>query len=147
MDAYLAELGNKLGAGETLRVGFLENATYPDGTSVALVAAIQNFGAPARGIPPRPFFTNMVADKSDGWGPALGRILEANGDDVPAALALMGEGIAGQLREAITTFQGEPLSPATVASKGFDKALVDTGVMLQSVAYEVSDGPLGDATP
>lgn len=33
------------GTGPSVRIGFLESATYPDGTSVAGVAAIQEFGA------------------------------------------------------------------------------------------------------
>jgi len=35
----------KYGKGPKLKVGFLENATYPDGTSVAMVAMINEFGA------------------------------------------------------------------------------------------------------
>ena len=46
-----------------VRIGFLSNATYPNGTPVALIALIQDSGAPSRGIPPRPFFRNMIAKK------------------------------------------------------------------------------------
>ena len=48
-DAYLQKIADRIKQAGTLRVGFLEGATYPDGTSVAMVAAIQNFGAPALG--------------------------------------------------------------------------------------------------
>ena len=42
----LQEIVEKLGAARTVRVGFLENATYPDDahTPVALVAAVNEFG-------------------------------------------------------------------------------------------------------
>lgn len=38
LEAKLSELAEKLGDGKTLRVGFLEGATYPDGQSVPMVA-------------------------------------------------------------------------------------------------------------
>lgn len=41
----LDEVGRKLGNPRSVRAGFLEKATYPNGTPVAMVAAIQNFGA------------------------------------------------------------------------------------------------------
>lgn len=140
LDAALAAIARKLDQGGTLRVGFLENATYPDGTSVAMVAAVQNFGAPSRGIPPRPFFSNMVAEKSEGWPASLERILVGQDYDVGASLALMGEGIKGQLQQAIRDTNAPPLAPATVARKGFSKVLIDTSNMINSVDYEVDDG-------
>lgn len=48
----LKELADKLGDGGTLRVGFIEGATYPDGTPVALVAAANEFGRPDKNQPP-----------------------------------------------------------------------------------------------
>jgi len=40
----LRELGKKIENAEKLRVGFLKNATYPDGTPVAKIAATHEFG-------------------------------------------------------------------------------------------------------
>ena len=37
------------------KVGFM-GGKYPDGTSLAAVAAAQNYGVPEQGIPERPFF-------------------------------------------------------------------------------------------
>lgn len=137
LERYLNDLARKLARPGTLRVGFLEGATYPDGTPVALVAAVQNFGAPSKGIPPRPFFSNMVETKQAEWGPALGALLEANDYDADKALKLLGEGIAGQLRQSIVDTNSPALAPATVKAKGFAKPLVDTGHMLNSVDYSV----------
>lgn len=136
-DAYLRELSRKIEAGAVLRVGFLEGATYPDGTSVALVAAVQNFGAPSRGIPPRPFFSRVVTDKSSGWGNALAANMQLTQNDTHKSLERVGEGIAGQIRRSIVDTNAPPLSPVTIARKGFEKPLVDTGHMLNSVAYDV----------
>ena len=133
----LSELAKRVGTGGSVKVGFLAGATYPDGTSVATVAAIQDFGAPRAGIPPRPFFRNMVAAKKDEWPAAIEQNLVATGYDVDATLARVGEGIAGQLRQSIVDTNEPPLKPATVRRKGFDKPLVDTGHLLASVDYEV----------
>ncbi len=135
----LADIGAKLGQHPTLRAGFLAGATYPDGTSVPMVAAIQEFGAPSRNIPPRPFFRQMIAAKSGEWPDTVKRALLAKDYDAAAALALTGEVIRGELQDSIRSFSGVPLAPSTVKAKGFDKALVDTGTMLNSVDYEVKE--------
>src|SRR5262245_47719483 len=44
LEAALREISRKVGKPGTLRVGFLSDATYPDGTPVALVAAANEFG-------------------------------------------------------------------------------------------------------
>lgn len=136
-DKVLKEISEQLGGDRVLRVGFLENATYPDGTSVALVAAIQNYGAPSRNIPPRPFFSNMVKDKSEGWPAAIALNLKETEYDVDKTMQLVGEGIAGQLRQSIIDTNFPPLAESTIARKGFPKPLVDTGHMLNSIDFEV----------
>lgn len=138
LEAYLKKLAAKLEKGGVLKVGFLAGATYPDGTPVATIAAIQNFGAPAQGIPPRPFFSNMIEEKSPGWGDSLAAILKNNDYDTKLSLELMGAGIEGQLRESIVNTNAPPLKPATIARKGFAKPLVETSNMLDSIDSEVT---------
>lgn len=133
----LEELAQRLGDGGTLRVGFLEGATYPDGTPVALVAAVNEFGRPDRNQPPRPFFRAMISEKQKDWPRALGAVAKNNDYDIDKTLGQMGEGIKGQLQESIRQLDSPALSPVTVARKGFAKPLVDTGHMMNSVDYEV----------
>lgn len=114
MGAALAAIAARLSSAKEVQVGFLENATYPDGTNVAMVAAIQNYGAPAKGIPPRPFFSNMVKDKSPDWGRKLGQVLKAADYEASVALARMGDGIKGQLQTAIHKTTEPALSPVTL---------------------------------
>lgn len=140
LEQQIAAIAKAMGtSARTLRVGFLENSTYPNGTPVALVAAVQNFGAPRAGIPPRPFFSNMVKSKSPGWPLDLAKALRATDFDSDRALKIMGEAIAGDLRQSITDTNEPPLKAATIKRKGFSKPLVDTGHMLQSVDFEVKD--------
>lgn len=136
-EAVLEGIAQRSSRASHVAVGFLERATYPDGTSVALVATVQEYGAPSRGIPSRPFFRGMVRTKQGEWPRAVARLLVSNNYDARRTLEQAGAAIAGQLRQAITTFRGVPLSPATVARKGHAKQLVDTGHMLRSVDYEV----------
>jgi len=136
-EAKIRELAARVSRPALLRVGFLENARYPDGKPVAMIAAIHNWGAPSRGIPPRPFFSNMIKDKQGEWPAAIAGLLRDNDWDAERALDIAGAEIAGQLRQAITDFYGVPLKPATIARKGFDKQLIDTAHMLQSVDHEV----------
>jgi hypothetical protein len=166
MAAYFAEIAKNLATAKTVRVGFLDDATYPDGTSVPMVAAIQEFGAPGAGIPPRPYFRTMVAAKKKGWPVALSTLLPKHGYNASQVLDIMGEGIAAQLRRSITDTNEPKLSPVTIMlrkmrSKGATitgrsvgeaarrvaagetapgistKPLVDTGQMQRSAGYEV----------
>ena len=149
-DEYLRHLGERVARGQALRVGFLEGSTYPDGTPVAQVAAIQNFGAPAAGIPPRPFFTGVVEQRRDAWGRGLAYQMREQHGDAEKALAIAGEVIAGDIRQSIIDMTDPPLAEATVAARTRGtknanpttsaKPLVDTGLMLASVGYEVDAG-------
>lgn len=165
LERRLAALSSRIAKGGTLRVGFLEGSTYPDGTSVPMVAATQNFGAPGAGIPPRPFFNKFIADNSDEWGAQLARLLQGSNFDVEKSLNIMGMGMVGQLQTAIIETNEPPLSPVTLllrsrfptgdyeasdvwqafadvaagetGSGGSSKPLVWSGTMLNSVDYEV----------
>ena len=141
LERKLKELAENLGDGKVLRVGFLEGAPYDKtGTPVATVAASNEFGNPANNQPPRPFFRSMIADKSPEWGNDLAKIAEAAQFDATEMLGRMGQHISDQLQASIRDFTDPPLSPVTVAKKGFSKPLIDTGHMLRSVAYDIKDG-------
>jgi hypothetical protein len=134
----LQEILKKAGKGAEVKVGFLEGATYPDGTPVPLVAAMQEYGTSR--IPSRPFFRQMIVQKSPGWGHSLAGAVKAADYDLHKALAMMGEKVADQLQDAIKAFDGVPLADVTVAKKGFEKQLIDTAVMINSVGYQVDGG-------
>lgn len=138
MEKVLAKIGTALGRADFVKVGFLSGATYPSGTPVALVAAIQDFGAPKRNIPPRPFFRNMVAAKQGEWPGAIANLLRANDYDARKTLGQVGEAVKGQLIQSIRDTNDPPLKPATIRRKGFSKPLVDTGHMIDSVDFEVT---------
>lgn len=150
----LVKLTRNVSNGATLHVGFLSGATYPirsshsgkrrkrgssksQFTPVALVAAVHEFGAPSRNIPPRPFMRPLIKEKAKEWPGAIAALLKANSYDAKKTLMLAGEAISGQLRQAIRDVRGPPLKPATVKRKGFATLLIDTAHMINSVDYEV----------
>jgi hypothetical protein len=143
-EAAVKEIAGRLSNPGTLRVGFLENATYPDGKYVAEVAAYNEFGhnivreGKVIGYcPPRPFFRNMIAKESKGWPAAVAKQLKLTNYDPGKALERSGLGIKGQLQQSIKDTNEPPLAASTIARKGFDKPLIDTGHMFNSVDFEV----------
>ena len=130
----LEEIAARLGGG-AVSVGFLGDAVYPDGTPVAAVAFWNEFGKP--GQPPRPFFRQMIAAESPSWPAKMAALAKATDYDGDKVLALMGEDIAGALKQSINDFTTPGLAESTVDAKGFAKPLIDTGKMLNDVHYEV----------
>ena len=142
LEAILKQLEKKAEHAGVLAVGFLENATYPDGTSVATVASVQEFGSPSKKIPSKPFFRNAIRINSPEWGVTLAAIVKVYNYDTTAALTVMGERIKAQIQESIHKGPFVPLKPITVKRKGFATPLIDSAVMLRSVDYEIEEGEL-----
>ncbi|ELM3737090.1 hypothetical protein RYR42_002582 [Edwardsiella piscicida] len=121
-----------------LKVGFLEGATYNGVIPVPMVAATNEFGNPAHNQPPRPFFRNAIAENEEKWKEKTSQLIE-RGDDIGEIFSILGEIIVGDIRQSIITLDSPPLSPVTIAKKGFDKPLIDTKNMLDSISYEVGE--------
>lgn len=143
LEDYLKRLEESLNATE-VRAGFLGGTTYPDGTSVAMVAARNEYGDPGHNQPPRPFFRNAIAEHSVEWGEAIARGLRAG---LPArdVLEAVGATIQGDIQVSISELMEPELSEATLKARknrkvrpnGSSKPLVDTRVMIGDVNYEV----------
>lgn len=138
LEQVLADIASKMGNG-VVSVGFMEGATYPDGTPVAAVAFWNEFGVPEHKQPPRPFFRRMISAESPGWAAKLSGLSKATKYDGHRVLSLMGEDIKGALQQSINSFQSPELAERTVAAKGFAKPLIDTSHMLNSITYKVED--------
>lgn len=127
-------------AGGTVRVGILETQTYPskDGkgdVSVAQVAYWNEYGTAT--IPARPFFRNTIAEKQDEWADNAASILQHTDGDVGRALALIGDGVKGDIVETIQNFNEPENAPSTVKKKGFNKPLIDTDDLWLAIQSEV----------
>lgn len=120
------------------KVGWFESAHYPDGTAVAYVATIHEFGT--EHIPARPFMRPAVQDNGPEWMQLLGQGAQraAEGSisarDVLEMVTLKAAGDVAKKIEAVTS---PALSPVTIKRKGKAKPLIDTGQMFQSVTGKV----------
>lgn len=132
----LSEIAESMGGG-SVSVGFMEEATYPDGTPVAAVAYWNEYGDSNR--PPRPFFRRMIAEESPSWTRKMARLAKATDYDGPRVMGLMGEDISGALQQSINEFSEPALAESTIAKKGFEKPLIDTGHMLNSITSVVDE--------
>jgi len=127
--------------GMVAQIGFPSGINYEDGTSVAYVAAIQEFGAPAVGIPARPFMQPTVQEKKDTWVTIIEKSLpkvalgKMSAFDV---LDLVGISAAADIQTKISSIYTPPNAPATIRAKGSAKPLIDTGLMLASVQNAVN---------
>lgn len=120
----------------SVRVGVLENATYPDGTPVAMVAFWNEYGT--KTSPVRAFFRTTVSDQKKNWVLSVQNLMKMH-DDPKKVMGLMGEHMRGQIVQSINTWTDPPNAPYTVARKGFNKPLVEHGIMMRSISYEVSE--------
>lgn len=163
---FLDSVGSELSS-KQLKVGFLEGATYPDGTSVPMVAASNEFGNPASGSPPRPFFRNSISENEVKWSENAESLMRTHNGDTTTVLELMGEIIKDDVMRSIGEISSPALSPVTillrdrfpmrdgmtfsdilkaredvkagVTGSGSNKPLIWTGHMQNSVDYEVGD--------
>lgn len=118
----------------SVRVGVLENATYPDGTPVAMVAFWNEYGT--KTSPVRAFFRTTVSDQKKNWVLSVQNLMKMH-DDPKKVMGLIGEHMRGQIVQSINTWTDPPNAPYTVAMKGFNKPLVDQGIMMRSISFEV----------
>lgn len=143
IDAALEGLDGLVG-----KTGYFETSVYPDGTPVAYVATIQEFGYPEGGIPARPTMRPTADAMRGEWTDLLRRGAKAalNGQisarDVLESVALRAAGDVGKSIQALTS---PALHPDTIKAKGFSKPLVDTGLMFQSVTGVVEARGIGAA--
>lgn len=113
---------------------------YPDGTSVVLVAAVNNFGSASRGIPARPFMSESAQPAVLATQPVaetMIRIVNRGKATIEDALKEMGPYAQGAFQTTITDHAWAANAPRTVLEKGSDKPLIDTGLMRNSLTWVV----------
>jgi hypothetical protein len=146
LKATLARLSKQVKTAALLKVGFQNGARYSEqdgGQSIAYVAIINEFGAPSRGQPPRPFFRNMIAKNENGWGDNLAKYLTKNDYDAKLAFNKLGEEMIGELQDSIIATNEPKLSPITVMLRHMrseNPDLIVTGKTVGEAAKRVKEG-------
>lgn len=146
LEKYLNDLEKRLNA-TGVEAGFFPDSSYEnDGTSVATVAYANEYGVPGNNQPPRPFFRGAIDKNKDEWVDSISNGL-ASGLDAKTTLEVVGAKVQADIRDSISTLMEPALSPTTIRARRTRKVrrnestkpLIDTGVMYESVSYEVTD--------
>ena len=87
--------------------------------------------------PPRPFIRQTIARCSDEWGTKLGKILKANNYDSDISLQKIGDEMQKDIVDTILAFTDPKNAKSTIANKGFDKPLIHTGHMKDTITATV----------
>ena len=131
-----------------VKTGFFESAKYDDGTPVAYIAAIQEFGHPEGNIPSRAFFRNAIKANEQKWQVASSQLILSVIEgrlSKEQALEQLGQLMKGDIQESILDGEFEPLKQSTLDARQSrkrtegvaNKPLIDTGHMMRSVDYAV----------
>lgn len=117
--------------------GFQEGSSYENGATVMEVAAYNEFGS--SDTPARPFMKQSFESHGDELQDACDEVNRtlANGGNTQHALEKLGVIAKGLIQEEIVSGNFAPNAASTIAKKGSDKPLIDTGNMRQSVNYVV----------
>lgn len=134
----------ELPPGVAVGVGWLPGAKYEDGTPVAGVAAVHEYGL---GVPARSFMRPTVTAEGRTWGQAVVARLQ-QGATLQQAAATLGGLASGDMQKAISQLRSPPLAEATLYARqhrhapppnSSTKPLVDTRVMMQTLTFEVTE--------
>ena len=131
--------------GKQIKAGVLWSAgTGKNGVSIAFYASCNEYGTYGSGsewqrIPARPFMSR-TADEQRMWKTpvknAVNRII--GGAEVIAELNVVGEKMKKDIKNNIGIIgKYKPLAPSTVAKKGHNIPLMDTGALYDSIDFEV----------
>ena len=136
----------------SVKAGILENATYPArtlknaetgaemqdpraGMHVATIAAALEYGMSQNH--PRPFMQDTVAREKKAWTDGLVKLVRG-GMSVEAALATIGQVMKEDIQTTINDWPADN-SESWAAFKGFNKGLIHTSHLLNSVKSAVED--------
>jgi hypothetical protein len=142
--------------GSVVKVGIPAGKTYPDGTSIAYIAAIQEFGAPEVNIPARSPLRLTRAAKAREWGKQMAEGAEAvvqRRISLDGMLDAVGQVAAADIVQTIANGLAPPLKPKTVEARirrarktnpkfgakslpvTINQPLNDTGALIAHVSY------------
>lgn len=119
---------------------------YANGTNIAYIGAIQEYGAPQANIPSRSFMRSTSAERRKDWTKAYGDGIAAVAAGQLSAEDLMemvGSLMAADIQKKISEIDAPALSPITIMLRGMrshDPDLVVTGRTVGEAAARVANG-------
>lgn len=113
-----------------------------DGMTLAELGALHEYGG--KNVPERSWLRRTFEEKGDlvkEKQAEICKMIVMDKTDVRKGLEMLGAWAAAETKKTIT--HGEPIpppnAPSTIARKGSDRPLVDTGRMVGAISYEVVD--------
>ena len=148
-DGAYPRAGRQAGQGGLVR----NRPGNPDGTPVAMVAAVQELGSPAKNIPPRLGMRATAMRKWEEWKAVMlkgARAVLAGAWKANQVMDAVGAKAAGDIAKHITEVWEPPLKQSTVkararryasrdATESIRKPLVDTARMISSLTHTVEN--------
>lgn len=139
----LRSLRGRLSRNSNVYVGVPQGAgQYEDGTPIAVIAAVHEFGSADGHIPERSFLRAPLRGGQDRFK----QIFQAGLPQVVSGemtmfqlLSQVGAAGVGTAQEAIAEGIDPANAPSTVEQKGSSTPLVDTGRLRQSITHVVGD--------
>lgn len=149
--------------GTVVKVGIPAGKQYPDGTSIAYIATIQEYGAEEVNIPSRPAFRLTRAAKARDWAKSMGEGAQAvvqRRISLEGMLDAVGSVAASDIVQTIANGLSPPLKPATVEARiaraqktnpkfgakslpvTISQPLNDTGALIAHISF--GTGPAGE---
>ncbi|MDQ3202570.1 MAG: hypothetical protein M3Q94_10480 [Pseudomonadota bacterium] len=143
VEQALKDLALKLAGPTRVLAGVPKGAgTYEDGLTLATIAAVNNFGSADGTIPARPTLGPAI----EKGAPQYQRLAEVMIPKVLTGemtmltlLEQMGNLAEGHIKQEITDLKTPPNAASTIAAKGSDNPLIDTGAFRQSIRYVIDD--------
>lgn len=122
---------------------FGDGGTYEDGSTVIDAATINHFGLVIDNlsIPSRPFLTNLlinyVEDINILFLEKIGLVIDGK-INAQVALEQIGERLVELCKKQIESDRPfAPNSPVTIAKKGSNTPLIDSGKLLEAISYKI----------
>jgi hypothetical protein len=140
LDAMKKRLGS---LDRSVLVGVPAGKREPDGTSTALVAAVNEFGSGDGRIPARPFLRPAIRDNLPEFRRLnAGTVSRVARDQMAPVKALdtLGVVASGKVKKKIVDGPFQPNAPSTIKRKKSSRPLIDTGSMRQSITHVLDDG-------
>ena len=141
-DKFLKSLVKRLGDTTDILVGVPADATpYPDGTSVAMVGAIHEFGQGQQHE--RSFIRSTFDEQQPKYIKMAQKLIKKivdKGGDIETVADLIGTEAAADVSDKIVTLDTPGNAESTKARKGSSNPLIDTGHLRQSIRHEVRTG-------
>jgi hypothetical protein len=143
---------NRIKQSEVL-VGIPAEKTQRAGEPInnAALMFVHTHGSPLRNIPPRPVLEPAIEKNSELITPHLAESAKAVMDGRPDAaereLQRAGTIASNAVKRYFTEGNLAPNAPSTIARKGSDRPLIDTGALRRAVTFVVRSGGRSSAAP